>query len=206
MSVHVVAYGPRKAPNMVNADITISTLGDLPARIQELPADSYIFLCAKDGRYPDYYVSRLKELNQAVSGCGGIQILFNREALLEYEFMELTGNSGQLPDRYRLANTVNTQAVHILDIAHGILFRRDTIGADFKVYVNLAGDCAWESLLLSNYWARHNINRINLCIPAMNRFFMDAMRMVKQVVPTAGELERGMERLKSMNILHIKIE
>ena len=71
MSVHVVAYGPRKAPNMVNADITISTLGELPSRIQDLPADSYIFLCAKDGRYPDYYVSRLKELKQAVAGCGG---------------------------------------------------------------------------------------------------------------------------------------
>jgi hypothetical protein len=207
MSVHTIGYGPRKAPNIVNAEITITALSELAQRLEPLAADSYIFLCAKEGRYPPYYVSKLHELNKPVAGCGGIQIISNREAIMEKEFQDLiSGESSRVPDKYVLAHTVNTQAVHIMDISHGILFRRDTIGPDYSVYMAVTKGLGSDSLLLANYWARHGFNPVNLCIPVMNRFFMDAMRMVKASPLTARDVETVLERLHDMNLLSIKIE
>ena len=199
-----IGFGPRKAPNIVSAEITVSSLQELYDSIKSMPSSALIFLCAKDGRYPEYYVNKLQELNVPVSGCGGIRLVENMEGQLEREFQELLGKvvNEIPPQKYAFAHTTATQSMHLLEISHGILFRRDTFKPDFPVYLRVAGDDleGWPDILLSAYWERNKIERMCLCIPVMNRFFMDAMKMVKPSSINAEKANTYITKLREKGI------
>ena len=204
---HVIGYGPRRAPNIVNAEHTISTLAQLTDILANIPGEDNIFLCSKDSRYPDYYMERLRGLNAPVAGCGGLKLFYDREKLLEQEFIALTSENMVESSvmKYSIGHPTASGPVQILDISHGILFRRDTIAADLKIYLSLTENI-WDGLRLSNYWARRQVNMMNLCVPEMNKFFMEAMRMVKVQPVTIQTLNEQLRGLEALNMLAIKID
>lgn len=117
--------------------------------------------------------------NGSVYGLAGIVMASDKNRNLDLEFQHLIGKSSEPYEQRNLIGYVRENAtVDYLESCGSVLIHRSQLKDDFLVYlakVMSDSDSASDlnlDVVLSNYFAKHNVLRTQICNLAINRFML----------------------------------
>lgn len=159
-------------------------------------SDIYILLLDSTCTYPPHLITEygcIKELEQklkervptsngSIYGLGGVVMAHDKRRNMDLEFQELLGKSTESYEkRNMLGYVLENATVDYLEICGSILIHRQQLKDDFLVYLSKlfkAGEQLQDTpklcndIVLSNYFAKHQIHRTQICNLAINRFML----------------------------------
>ena len=143
--------------------------------------------------YPSHlineYVSCLPDLNKhlfketpinngCIYGLAGIKMINDKKRNLDLEFQQLLGKSEiTYETRNVISGTENNSLMDYLECWGSILMHSSQFKADFIVYLDKVTDNGKNQnlsmdIVLSNYFAKHDIHRAQMCTLFINRYMM----------------------------------
>jgi len=164
-------------------------------------SDVYILYLANNVTYPPHLIKeyamcvedlnknlkeKLPNSNGSVYGLGGVLMVQDKKRNLDLEFQHLTGKK---TDAYETRNMVayvrETATVDYLEACCSMIIHRSNLKDDYIVYIDKVLDSPQPlcmDVVLSNYFAKHQILRTQICNLAINRFMMMRCGYLKHVM------------------------
>lgn len=153
--------------------------------------DAWIVVCNPKCNYPPHLLQeyslgidslnkslkeKLPDSNGSIFGIAGAVMAKNKNLNLEREFQQLIGDIDEHHEERNMIGYVKeTATIDYLESSGSILLRRSQIQDDFTDYVKAVEmtESLSADVVLSNYFAKHNVLRTQICSLTINRFMLD---------------------------------
>ena len=191
-------------------------------------SDVYILYLNSNCTYPPHllheYETSVTDLDKAlkeklpnstgsVYGLGGIVMMADKKRNLEKEFLSLTGSGEEHGYELRTIHSYvrENATVDYLESTGSVLVHRSVLQDDFFTYLAQVWQEHWsQDVLLSNYFAKKNILRTQICNWSINRFLLHRGGYLKHVAPISDEDKRVLyentaQHLRKLGCFHVYI-